>query len=79
MLKVQNWVWLCSNALNTWGVQAVQIWQAAVAHADRARWCSLTPAQRVLRFNTTYQQYNSMAPGLGITEAHIKSELLTGK
>eukprot|EP00971_Amphidinium_carterae_P349189 6490889-Amphidinium_carterae.1 len=81
MLKVQNWVWLCSNALNTWGVQAVQIWQAAVAHADRehANWCSLTPAQRVLRYNTNYQQYNSMAPALGLTEAHIKSELLTGK
>eukprot|EP00971_Amphidinium_carterae_P096063 1900940-Amphidinium_carterae.3 len=38
----------------------------------------LTPAKRTLRNGSTYQRYN-MAPALGLAEAHIKSELLTGK
>eukprot|EP00971_Amphidinium_carterae_P319601 6352151-Amphidinium_carterae.2 len=80
MMKVQNWLWLCSTALNTWGMQAVTIWQAAVAHAQgqHAHWCSLTPAQRALKSSGRHQGFH-MNPPLVLAEAHIKSELLTGK
>eukprot|EP00971_Amphidinium_carterae_P271633 5389897-Amphidinium_carterae.2 len=30
MLAVENWLFLCNSSLKTWGVQAVNLWQAAV-------------------------------------------------
>eukprot|EP00971_Amphidinium_carterae_P077029 1521954-Amphidinium_carterae.2 len=67
MLAVENWLWLCSNALNTWGTQAVTIWHNAhnQAKQQHALWCSYTPAQRSLLTSPGYQGFQ-MAPPLGI-------------
>eukprot|EP00971_Amphidinium_carterae_P277976 5518156-Amphidinium_carterae.1 len=80
MLAVETWLWLCSTALNTWGAEAVHIWQSAATHAQaqHARWCSYTPSQRVLYSSSSYRAF-SMSPPVGIVEAHIKSELFNSR
>eukprot|EP00971_Amphidinium_carterae_P026673 526197-Amphidinium_carterae.3 len=80
MLAVENWLWLCSSSLNTWGLQAGNIWQNAASHAEaqHAQWCSFTPAQRAMHTTGAYQGFQ-MSPPLGPVEAHVKSELLTKK
>eukprot|EP00971_Amphidinium_carterae_P100941 1997052-Amphidinium_carterae.2 len=62
------------------GTQAVTIWQSAVAHAQaqHAHCFSLTPAQRALKTSGMHQGFH-ITPPLVLAEAHIKSELLTGK
>eukprot|EP00971_Amphidinium_carterae_P329147 6461438-Amphidinium_carterae.1 len=80
MLAVETWLWLCSTALNTWGAQAVTIWQnaATYARAQHTKWCSYTPAQRIMFASSSYRTF-SMAPPVGIVEAHIKSELFNSR
>eukprot|EP00971_Amphidinium_carterae_P214453 4255832-Amphidinium_carterae.1 len=80
MLAVESWLWLCSTALNTWGAQAVNIWQTAAtyARAQHVKWCSYNPSQRVLFASSSYRTF-SMAPPVGIVEAHVKSELFNSR
>eukprot|EP00971_Amphidinium_carterae_P264826 5253131-Amphidinium_carterae.1 len=78
VMQVQNWLLLCSTAINTWGIQAVGVWQAAVhaAKESHTQWCLLTPAQRALQSSTIVPHFQ-MTPPVSMTAAHIKSELLT--
>eukprot|EP00971_Amphidinium_carterae_P002988 58576-Amphidinium_carterae.1 len=56
---IQSWVVLCQYAINTWGVDLVQVWQQEVQRAttQHTRWCSLTPAQRALTVTSTYSGF----------------------
>eukprot|EP00971_Amphidinium_carterae_P054409 1071945-Amphidinium_carterae.5 len=57
-------------ALNTWGVQAVTIWQSAVTYAktQHAQWFSVTPAQRTMHWSLAR-----------LPDGSSQSELLTNK
>eukprot|EP00971_Amphidinium_carterae_P348638 6490605-Amphidinium_carterae.3 len=59
MLAVESWLWLCSNALNTWGTQAVTIWHNAhnQAKQQHALWSSYSPAQRSLLTSPGYHGF----------------------
>eukprot|EP00971_Amphidinium_carterae_P220715 4381906-Amphidinium_carterae.1 len=66
----RNWQFPCNSSLNTWGAQAVNLWQAAFRHTRQQHeiWCSYTPAQRALYTTGSYQGFQ-MTPHTGIVEA----------
>eukprot|EP00971_Amphidinium_carterae_P035155 691958-Amphidinium_carterae.2 len=80
MLAIEAWLWLCSTALNTWGAQAVHIWQTAAtyARAQHVKWCAYTPSQRVLNSSCSYNAF-SRSPPVNIIKAHIKAELFNSR